>query len=54
MLIVTIVDCPLQRVLMQITQELCKRPGLNKTGFDIPTIYIPNLTGKVNFSFEPP
>ena len=22
-------------------QELCKRPGLNRTGFDMPTIYIP-------------
>ncbi|KAM3821601.1 EH domain-containing protein 3-like isoform 2-T2 [Vipera latastei] len=32
----------LQRVLMQIVQELCKRPGLNKCGFDMPTIYIPN------------
>ena len=32
---------------MQITQELCKRPGLNKTGFDMPTIYVPTLTGKV-------
>ncbi|KAK8398572.1 hypothetical protein O3P69_004019 [Scylla paramamosain] len=31
-----------QRVLMQIVQELCKRPGLNKTGFEMPTIYIPN------------
>ncbi|KAH0626564.1 hypothetical protein JD844_001626 [Phrynosoma platyrhinos] len=31
-----------QRVLMQIVQELCKRPGLNKCGFDMPTIYIPN------------
>jgi len=30
------------RVMMQIVQELCKRPGLNKTGFDMPTIYIPN------------
>ncbi|KAG0714533.1 hypothetical protein GWK47_013944 [Chionoecetes opilio] len=30
------------QVLMQIVQELCKRPGLNKTGFDMPTIYIPN------------
>ncbi len=37
----------LQRVLMQIVQELCKRPGLNKTGFDMPTIYIPNTSGKV-------
>jgi len=32
-----------QRVLMQITQELCKRPGLNKCGFDMPTIFIPSL-----------
>ncbi|CAG0895659.1 unnamed protein product [Darwinula stevensoni] len=31
-----------QRVMMQIVQELCKRPGLNKQGFDMPTIYIPN------------
>ena len=31
-----------QRVMMQIVQELCKRPGLNKTGFDMPTIFIPN------------
>ncbi|XP_062919079.1 uncharacterized protein LOC134354161 isoform X1 [Mobula hypostoma] len=30
-----------QRVMMQIVQELCKRPGLNKCGFDMPTIYIP-------------
>ncbi|GLG92439.1 Protein of unknown function [Gryllus bimaculatus] len=30
-----------QRVMMQIVQELCKRPGLNRTGFDMPTIYIP-------------
>lgn len=36
-----------QRVLMQITQELCKRPGLNKCGFDMPTIYIPSLTDRV-------
>ncbi|XP_065054289.1 uncharacterized protein LOC135683068 [Rhopilema esculentum] len=35
-----------QRVLMQITQELCKRPGLNKCGFDMPTIYIPSLTDR--------
>lgn len=28
--------------MMQIVQELCKRPGLNKCGFDMPTIYIPN------------
>ncbi|KAI8489006.1 hypothetical protein Bbelb_332300 [Branchiostoma belcheri] len=32
-----------QRVMMQITQELCKRPGLNKCGFDMPTIYVPQL-----------
>ncbi|OQV22217.1 hypothetical protein BV898_03719 [Hypsibius exemplaris] len=31
-----------QRVMMQIVQELCKRPGLNRAGFDMPTIYIPN------------
>ncbi|KAJ8414182.1 hypothetical protein AAFF_G00050520 [Aldrovandia affinis] len=28
---------------MQIVQELCKRPGLNKCGFDMPAIYIPDL-----------
>lgn len=32
-----------QRVMMQIVQELCKRPGLNRTAFDMPTIYIPDL-----------
>jgi len=37
----------LQRVMMQIVQELCKRPGLNRTGFEMPTIYIPNPSGKV-------
>ncbi|XP_076845926.1 uncharacterized protein LOC143491100 isoform X3 [Brachyhypopomus gauderio] len=31
-----------QRVMMQIVQELCRRPGLNKCGFQMPTIYIPN------------
>lgn len=31
-----------QRVMMQIVQELCKRPGLNRTGFNMPTIYVPN------------
>ena len=36
-----------QRVLMQITQELCKRPGLNQAGFDMPTIYIQSLIEKV-------
>jgi hypothetical protein len=32
---------------MQIVQELCKRPGLNRTGFDMPTIYLPELCSKV-------
>ena len=32
---------------MQIVQELCKRPGLNKTGFDMPTIYVPNPNKQV-------
>ena len=32
---------------MQITQELCKRPGLNRAGFDMQTIYVPNLIDKV-------
>ncbi|XP_015783922.1 uncharacterized protein LOC107361601 [Tetranychus urticae] len=31
-----------QKVMMQIVQELCKRPGLNKTGFQMATIYIPD------------
>merc|ERR1712192_375760 len=31
-----------QRVMMQIVQELCKRPGLNRTGFAMPTIFVPN------------
>ncbi|XP_031425756.1 uncharacterized protein si:dkey-98f17.5 [Clupea harengus] len=31
-----------QRVMMQIVQELCRRPGLNQCGFAMPTIYIPN------------
>ncbi|XP_041035933.1 uncharacterized protein si:ch211-11k18.4 [Carcharodon carcharias] len=35
-------ECDRQRVMMQIVQELCKRPGLNKCGFDMPTIYIPH------------
>ncbi|XP_040566400.1 sarcalumenin [Lepeophtheirus salmonis] len=37
-----------QRVMMQIVQELCKRPGLNKTGFDMPTIFIPNPNKEIN------
>merc|ERR1719412_1322870 len=36
-----------QRVMMQIVQELCKRPGLNRTGFDMPTIYVPNPNKQV-------
>ena len=32
---------------MQIVQELCKRPGLNKAAFDMPAIFIPSLTAKV-------
>merc|ERR1712098_874888 len=36
-----------QRVMMQIVQELCKRPGPNKTGFDMPTIYVPNPNKQV-------
>lgn len=35
-----------QRVMMQIVQELCKRPNLNRTGFDMPTIYIPTMNQK--------
>lgn len=31
-----------QKVMMQIAQELCKRPGLNKCFFELPTIYIPD------------
>lgn len=31
-----------QKVLMQIAQELCKRPGLNKCFFELPTIFIPD------------
>jgi hypothetical protein len=37
-----------QRVMMQVVQELCKRPTLNRTGFDMPTIFIPN-PDKVRF-----
>ena len=31
-----------QKVMMQIVQELCKRPGLNRCGFTMPTIFIPD------------
>ncbi|CAN7985446.1 unnamed protein product [Ixodes hexagonus] len=37
-----------QKVMMQIVQELCKRPGLNRCGFDMPTIYIPNANKTVH------
>jgi hypothetical protein len=30
-----------QKVMMQIVQALCKRKGLNRTCFDMPTIYVP-------------
>lgn len=39
-------DTDRQKVLMQIVQELCKRPGLNKAGFEMLTIYIPTLQEK--------
>jgi len=26
---------------MQIVQELCKRPGLNRTGFEMPSEEVP-------------
>lgn len=35
-----------QKVLMQIVQELCKRPGLNKAGFEMLTIFVPTLQEK--------
>lgn len=31
---------------MQIVQELCKRPNLNRTGFEMPTIYVPTMNQK--------
>jgi len=39
-------DTDRQKVLMQIVQELCKRPGLNTAGFEMLTIYIPTLQEK--------
>lgn len=39
-------DTDRQKVLMQIVQELCKRPGLNKAGFEMLTIFIPTLQEK--------
>ena len=41
-----------QCVLMQITQELCKRNSLNRAGFDMPMIFIPTLTGKVKYEMH--
>lgn len=38
--------------MMQIVQELCRRPGLNKCGFEMPTIYIPNPQKVRPFSFS--
>ena len=32
-----------QRVMMQVVQELCKRPALNTHSFDMPTIFVPTL-----------
>jgi GTPase SAR1 family protein len=40
-------DSDRQKVLMQVVQELCKRPGLNKAGFEMLTIFIPTLQEKV-------
>ncbi|XP_039275469.1 EH domain-containing protein 1 [Nilaparvata lugens] len=31
-----------QKVMMQIVQELCKRPSLNRNGFSMPAIYLPD------------
>lgn len=39
-------DSDRQKVLMQIVQEICKRPGLNKAGFEMLTIYVPTLQEK--------
>ncbi|XP_046684001.1 sarcalumenin-like isoform X1 [Homalodisca vitripennis] len=32
-----------QKVMMQITQEVCRHSGLNRSGFTMPGIYIPTL-----------
>ncbi|XP_007903046.1 uncharacterized protein LOC103186048 isoform X1 [Callorhinchus milii] len=37
-------ECDRQRVLIQVTQQLCSKPGLNQCGFDMQTIYIPDLS----------
>lgn len=44
-------DADRQKVLMQVVQELCKRPGLNKAGFEMLTIFVPTLQEKVNILF---
>lgn len=36
-------DVDRQRVLVQITQNLCRRPGLNNIASEIPAIHIPNM-----------
>uniref|UniRef100_A0A1B6MD35 Dynamin N-terminal domain-containing protein n=2 Tax=Graphocephala atropunctata TaxID=36148 RepID=A0A1B6MD35_9HEMI len=33
-----------QKIMMQITQEVCRHNGLNRSGFTMPGIYIPTLT----------
>jgi len=43
-----------QKVLMQIVQELCKRPGINRTGFDMPAIYIPPIYSSDIFNKKGP
>ena len=39
-------DTDRQKVMMQIVQEICKRPGLNKAGFEMLTIFVPTLQEK--------
>ena len=41
-----------KKVLTQIVQEIVKRPGLNKAGIDLKTIYVPTLQEKVKFKYE--
>eukprot|EP00730_Choanoeca_flexa_P000064 TRINITY_DN10029_c0_g1_i1.p1 TRINITY_DN10029_c0_g1~~TRINITY_DN10029_c0_g1_i1.p1 ORF type:complete len:303 (+),score=45.46 TRINITY_DN10029_c0_g1_i1:798-1706(+) len=31
-----------QKVILQIAQNMCRRPALNAVAFDMPTVYIPN------------
>ncbi|XP_054281457.1 uncharacterized protein LOC128999120 [Macrosteles quadrilineatus] len=35
-----------QKIMMQITQEVCRHSGLNRSGFSMPGIYIPTLAHK--------